>query len=185
MNPQGDPRDPLRSILLHQKQKCEHAAEFYRELANSTSEEDRWKYSREAPFYNKLQNLIPLDYAYPLSTLETAISTFDEYLQALDRFTDDQLAAFFLGVGLCWLSFPYWGLQASEDYLAKIQKGLAYYGELWTQIPPDDRWKYQKVGIFEALPSVNAGDTHEPVEALKIAYDLAESMMSILADRPF
>lgn len=180
-----NPKEPLISILMDQKHACEKMLAYYIELEDKVPEEDLWQHERITPFYNDLQELVPGESQPVSALLDTAIQTIDEYLGAIESFTDDQLAAFFLGLGLTWLPISYWGIHCLYDYSVKIQKKLAYYEKLLLEkIPEEDHWQFEKTGIFN-IPDLAVPDSMAPTKVLELASKLAGSMLDVLSDRPF
>ena len=74
----------------------------------------------------------------------------DEYILSLRVMTPDQVAAVFYGMGLSWLTFPYWGAQAA----AELQTKLAEAGDFWrlleAKIPDEERYKHKRsTSVFQ------------------------------------
>lgn len=184
INKEINPREPLKSILVDKRQRCQKALEFYEELMRVVPEEETWKYAEVSIFYDNLGGLVYLGPTDPVSSLKTIMQTIDEYLTALDEFSDDQFAAFLLGVGLTWIPIRYWGMQELHKYYAQIKGATAFYEKLLAETPEDEHWKFKKSGVFD-LPAWIPHTELMPMEILKRARELVESMIAMLADRPF
>jgi hypothetical protein len=177
-------RQPIRELIHEQRLKCEQTLEFYRELSNVMPDEEKWKIKRESPFHDTLRGTVGMGTFLPEDILETALQTMDEYLEAIDTFSDDQYAAFLLGVGLNWIPLRYWGLEELHKYRAEIQKASAFYEELLEKMSEDEHWKVVR-SVQWALPGLIPEGKLLPTELLDRARDLVESMIAVLADRPF
>ena len=72
----------------------------------------------------------------------------NEYIKALNEFSEDQFAAFLMGVGVKWLNLPYWGIKNLEFQCDKIEEYLASYK------------KFESEDLTEGKPP---GDDLQPV----------------------
>ncbi|MCJ7481571.1 MAG: hypothetical protein MUO31_01250 [Thermodesulfovibrionales bacterium] len=175
----------INTIFLLQKTNCEKALEFYDKLESMTDEEESWKYSQEIPFFDTLKELVVQEQGSPVYILERAIATIDEYIEALENFSDDQFAAFLLGIGLNWIPFNYWGVKELDIYLSKIKKAISFYENLEATLSSDELWKVSKKGFLEILPQLIPPAEHKPTYILKTIKELIEGTIEVLADRPF
>ena len=96
-------KKPLISLLERQREKCKKALTYFMELEEKTSVSDKWKYSRENPFYNDLEGLIAKQTLPPVKILRITIQTLDEYIITISNFSDNEFRAFLLGLGLNWM----------------------------------------------------------------------------------
>lgn len=173
----------LKHILRLQREKGIKSLSSYRELLKTTPTEESWRFERESPFYDSMQGMIPLETLSPVYILETAINTIDEYLEAIDNFNEDQFSAFLLGLGLNWLPLHYWGMKELDNYLAKIDKALAFYKELEAEVSAEDLWRHKKQGFFEPLATIIPPETYKPSEALRMIRELVAGMIRVLSHR--
>jgi hypothetical protein len=138
------PQNILISRLRDIKSKIQDALRFYRKLEDTIPASEHWKIQQTSSFWPTLGGLLSSDVMSPVKILDTALSTVDYYIQTLDIMTPDQLAAFYLGLGIDWLEISYWGMPNALKALEKVDKGLKFYRRLEEDISDNEMWKIKK-----------------------------------------
>jgi hypothetical protein len=180
---QTDPREPWRQMLLRQREECEQALSYYRQLCAAVPDEQKWKLEKDSIFSNTLKGLVSPERVQPTTELEIAIQTMDEYLAALDRFTNDQFAAFLFGVGLIWSQIFYSGLERLRQYRDKLQESMEGHAELARRVPQNGQWQLRRE-VEGPLPLVPS-DVMYPADILQRTIPLVDSMLAVLTNRSF
>ena len=180
-----DSREFIHSLFALHKARLEEALKFYNKLEDSVPLDDHWKVLQESPLHDDLRGLMPHQQDFPSRISSTAIQTMNEYLEAIDAFTDDQFAAFMMGICVNWIPVQYWGIEEVEKHCSEIQKARAYYDKLEAEIPKDELWKITWRNPLVALPGLEAAGEKMPSEILEMARQLNECLIQTLADRPF
>ncbi|WP_298003752.1 hypothetical protein [Anaerolinea sp.] len=171
--------DLLRTTLITQKQNCEKSLSFYKELLSTIPLDEQWKFYQKLPFHKELAELIPGDDLSPVEVLEAIINTLDEYISAIDKFSEEQWLAFILGLGLKWFPFNYWGVDQTEKYLEKIIAGIKFYTQLSLNTPIDELWKFEKQDLFriiDLVPPVHIS----PIDMLNFYRDFLVATLALL-----
>jgi hypothetical protein len=117
----------------------------------------------------------------PSTTIETAVKTMDEYIQALNEFSADQFEAFLMGVGANWLNLPYWGIQSLRFQCKIIEEGLIAYKGLESKTPE----VYEKRNSYRVVPIYNPSKKLFHSGILENALSFFKSMEQVLSDRSF
>jgi len=181
-------RAQIKSIVLDYQEKCKRSLIFYKKLSDGMPHDEKWKLEEYSQFNNSLpwrEGTSRQKTQHPLTKIETAIKTMDEYLNAIEKFSDEQFAAFILGLGFNWIPASYWGVSELRDYLSWL-KGI-YKVELKVEakIPEKDRWKLTKKEAIDPLFDLIPSDEIPKTRLLKKHIEFIEGMISVLEESPF
>jgi hypothetical protein len=185
MDENNDFKKPFIDAFRKQKEGLKNSPEFYRQLLEDASEDDKLSMAQRSPLLEKIDGLVHGDIEYPPTTIETVVATMNEYIKALNEFSEDQFAAFLMGVGVNWLNLPYWGISNLEFQCEKIEEKLATYKKLESNASKDDLLAYEKRNPYRALPLYNASEMLLPSKILKNALSFFKSMLQVLSTRSF
>jgi hypothetical protein len=181
MSNETDAKKPFLILLLKQKENLESTLEYYNKLENSIPEKNHWRIMKTDDFQKK-QFWYPGSTTYPSRQAEIAMKTIDEYIEAIESFTEDQFAAFIMGLGINWIPIQYWGMENLSNYYYKIQQDIAYYEKLESELPKDQHWKIKELNPLNAY-SLTVSMSEEPTKILHQISDLVKSMLSILSEK--
>jgi hypothetical protein len=174
----------LKSVFLLQRQKVEKAMIFHRSIHKSTPKDELWKIVHDSPFYDTLDGLLPSERQYPAETAEVLLNTIDEYLRAIEKFDNDQLAAFLMGMGVNWMPFRYYGLEELNKHLAILNKSIRFHQEIQSKTPVGEQWKLKR-GFFEIMPDLAPQEERLPAEVIDIMRQIVEGTIKVLSARSF
>jgi hypothetical protein len=149
------------------------------------SEDDRLAFALRSPLLEKIDGLVHGDLEYPPNTIETVVETMDEYIKALNDFSEDQFAAFLMGVGVNWLNLPYWGLKSLEFQCKKIEESLALSKKVESNASKDDLRAYERRDPYNALPLYNQSEMLLDSEILAKALTFFKTMLQVFSARSF
>jgi hypothetical protein len=184
MSRSDEAKSPLQEMLTDQKESLESALEFWSEVESSMPEEEHWRIMRMCPFYDDLGGMVAPTYMTPSELTEEATSAVQEYLEALDSFSADQLAAFYMGLGFSFLSLPYWGLKSSLLYKAKLEEAMAFYSRLQQELPEDERWTIEKPHFVQSVDLVPPRRVL-PTHILEKMLGLVDAQIQTMGIKPF
>ena len=148
MNENNDPKKPFIDAFRNQKEELESCLKFYKKLEKDASESDKREMAQVSPLLERIDDLVNGEPELPSTTIETAVKTIDEYLKALNEFSEDQFAAFLMGVGANWLNLPYWGIQSLRFQCKKIEESMTSFKDRESKNPAI----YEKMNPVNALP---------------------------------
>ena len=100
MNENNDPKKPFIDAFREQKKELEGCLQFYKKLEEDSSESDKREMAQVSPLLERIEDLVNGDLELPSTTIETAVGTMNEYIKVLNEFSEDQFAAFLMGVGV-------------------------------------------------------------------------------------
>jgi hypothetical protein len=185
MNENNDPKKPFIDAFRKQKEELKNSPKFYKKLLEDASEDDKLAMAQRSPLLEKIDGLVHGDIEFPPTTIETVVETMNEYIKVLNEFSEDQFAAFLMGVGVNWLNLPYWGISNLEFQCEKIEERLAVYKKLESNASKDDLLAYEKRNPYNALPLYNASEMLLDSEVLTKALTFFKSMLQVLSTRSF
>ena len=181
MDENKDPKKPFIDAFRKQKEELESCLNFYKKLENDASESDKREMAQVSPLLERIDELVNGEPELPSTTIETAVKTMDEYIQALNDFSEDQFEAFLMGVGANWLNLPYWGIPSLKFQCKKIEKWLIHFKDLESKTPEI----YEKRNPYRALPKYNHSKKLLYSEILANALSFFKSMSHVLSARSF
>jgi hypothetical protein len=184
MNENNDPKKMFIDTFRKQKEELEGCLAFWKKLEKDASEGDKLKMAQRSPLLEQIDDLVHGDLELPSTTVGTALETMNEYIRALNEFSEDQFAAFLMGVGASWLNLPYWGISELEFQCKKIEESLAVNKKLESEASKGDLPKYEKLNPYRALPRYNISKNLNS-EILENALSLFKNMMQVLSARSF
>ena len=185
MNENNDPKKPFIDAFRNQKEELERCLKFYKKLEKDASESDKREMAQVSPLLERIDDLVNGEPELPSTTIETAVKTIDEYLKALNEFSEDQFAAFLMGVGANWLNLPYWGIQSLRFQCKKIEEWLIAYKDLESKDSEKKHRTYEKRNPYGALPKYNHSKKLLYSEILANALSFFKSMLHALSARSF
>jgi hypothetical protein len=151
----SDPKAPFINLLRKQRKELKDLLEFYKETEQHTPPDVQWKILRQSPFEKWIYPFArQTEKILPSAILEVAIQTLDEYIGAVENFSFDQLKAFFLGLGLKWIPFQYWGLKHLREHHKQLTQVLRYFENLESKTPESHRWKHSEKDPIRALDDI-------------------------------
>jgi hypothetical protein len=153
MNENHDPKKPFINAFREQKKELEGCLAFRKKLEEDSSESDKREMAQVSPLLESVDDLVNGDPELPSTTIETAVETMNEYIKALNEFSEDQFAAFLMGVGADWLNLPYWGIKNLEFQCEKIEEYMALHKKLESRAlkeeqPPDEKRNPYRAYLF-------------------------------------
>ena len=177
-----NPKEQLKAIILEQKRKLEKALTIHEQVESRMPGHDRWQAQQESCLHDGLGGLISSDIMLPASILRTAVETMDEYLAALDGFTDQEYRAFMLGLGLQWLHIRYWGKEDLQRYAQKLAQTRSLYEDREASSPAGTM-QVQPPIPFLALPELTLLEGVRPSHVVTKAEAVAQAMLQVLGKR--
>lgn len=145
------------------------------------SENDKREMAQNSPLLERIDDMVTGEPEMPSATIETALNTMDEYLKALDEFSEDQFKAFLMGVGVNWLNLPYWGIQGLNFQCKKIEESMTSFKDRESKNPA----KYEKLNPVNDLPVYIHSKKLLQSEILANELSLYKSMMQVFYDKSF
>ena len=187
MNENNDPKKPFIDVFRKQKEVLEDYLKFWKDYEENLSESERQPFALLSPLLESVDDLVHGDLEMPSTFLENAAETMNEYIKALNEFSEDQFAAFLMGVGLNWLNLPYWGIPSLKFQCKKIEERLIACKGLESKASEKKQREYEQRNPFVALPIYT--DVVEkkilPSEILSNALQFFKSMLQVLSTRSF
>jgi hypothetical protein len=110
MNENNSPKKPFVDVFRQQKEELERCLENWKKLEQDASGNNKRSIRSRSPLLESVDDLVHGDLELPSTTIKTAVETVNEYIKALNEFSEDQFEAFLMGVGVNWLNLPYWGI---------------------------------------------------------------------------
>ena len=154
-------------------------------LEKDAPESDKREMAQVSPLLERIEDLVNGEPEMPSTTIETAVETMNEYIKALNVFSEDQLEAFLMGVGANWLNLPYWGVPGLKFQCKKIEDWLIKHKDLESKGSEQKRRTYEKRNPYNALPFYNHSRKLLHSEILANALSFFESMLQVLSTRSF
>jgi hypothetical protein len=179
MNENKDPKKPFIDAFRKQKEELEGCLAFWKKLEEDASESDKREMAQNSPLLERIDDLVNGEPEMPSATIETALNTMDEYLKAMDKFSEDQFEAFIMGVGVNWLNLPYWGIQSLNFQCKKIEESMTSFKDRESKNPAI----YEKLNPVNALPVYIHSKKLLQSEILANELSLYKSIMQVLSDR--
>lgn len=175
----------LKSVFLLQRQKVEKAMILHGSIQKNTPNDEFWKIMHDSPFYDTLDGLLPSERQYPAETAKVLLNTIDEYIRAIEKFDNDQLAAFMMGMGVNWIPLGYYGVDELNKYLDILNKSLKFHQEIQSMTPIAELWKLKKRGFFEIMPDLVTQEERLPAEVIDVMIQIVEGTIKVLSGRSF
>jgi hypothetical protein len=185
MNENSDPKKPFIDTFREQKRELEGCLAFWKKLEEDSSESDKREMAQVSPLLERIEDLVNGDLELPSTTIETAVETMNEYIKALNEFSEDQFEAFLMGVGANWLNLPYWGVPGLKFQCKKIEDWLIEHKDLESKDSGQKRRTYEKRNPYNALPIYNHSRKLLHSEILANALSFFKSMLQVLSNRSF
>jgi hypothetical protein len=138
-----------------------------------------------SPLLESVDDLVHGDLELPSTTIKTALETVNEYIKALNEFSEDQFEAFLMGVGANWLNLPYWGISGLKFQCKKIEEWMIEYKNLESKDSKQNRRTYEKRNPCRVLPIYNHSKKLLHSEILGNALSFFNSMLQALSARSF
>ena len=167
------------------KKELEGCLAFRKKLEEDSSESDKREMAQVSPLLERIEDLVNGDLELPSNTIETAVETNNEYIKALNEFSEDQFEAFLMGVGANWLNLPYWGVPGLKFQCKKIEDWLIEHKDLESKDSGQKRRTYEKRNLYNALPIYNHSRKLLHSEVLANALSFFKSMLQVLSTRSF
>jgi hypothetical protein len=175
-----DPRTPLKRHLNMAKDKLQKAMAFYEKLEEGVPKDRHWTLKQASEMDHTVHNLVRHNPELPTAILAEAIHALDEYIVALDNMSEDQVSAFFLGLGLRCVDLPYWGRSRALRNLTAIGKTRTFYKRLEKAVPAEEKWKVEKEEQFLPLSRLVPRARKIPTELLEEYHELLEAQLTAL-----
>ena len=185
MNPKQAHKKPFLEIFREQKEELCGLLEFYEKLEENASEEVKAKMAQRSPLLENVGGLVHGNLELPSKTLKTAIDTLTEYIEALEKFSADQFSAFLLGLGINWLSLPYWGVPYLRFQIEKVEEAMEAFKEHEIALKEVGLPKIKIRNPYKVLPTYNPSKELLKSEILAITLSFLKSMLDTFADGPF
>jgi len=147
-----DPKESFLDLLQKQKKKLENLLKHYRKIEQTTPPGSQWRLLEESPFDKWVYPLArKTEKIMPTVIIEAAIQTLDEYIRAIENFSLAQLEAFFLGLGLKWIPFQYWGLKHLRENHKQHTQAINFLRDVESSQPKEQLWRYLGEDRINAL----------------------------------
>jgi hypothetical protein len=180
-----DFKKPFIDVFRKQKEVLEDAFGFWKQVEEHASESEKIDIASLSPLLESVDDLVYGDLELPSTTFENAAETMNEYIKALNEFSEDQFAAFLMGVGTNWLNLPYWGIRGLKFQCKKIEEWLITWKDLESKASGERQRDYEKRNPFVALPIYDISEKILPSEILTNALPFFKSMLQVLSIRSF
>ncbi len=123
--------------------KVKGAHDYYLELIEHVPEDERWKYQRSLEAAS--DQFVTTETVDPVNYLGEMADTLALFRRAIELFSSDQLAAFYLGMGCKLLDLPFWGIPQTHRNLERLRSAQHYYDELLNvKVPEEEHWKFMR-----------------------------------------
>jgi hypothetical protein len=152
MNENNDPKKPFIDVFRKQKEVLEEGLKFWKDCEEKLSESERQPFALLSPLLEGFDDLVHGDLEMPSTTFKNAAETMNEYIKALNEFSEDQFAAFLMGVGVNWLNLPYWGIPSLKFQCKKIEERLISCKGMESKASEKKQREYETSNPFVALP---------------------------------
>ena len=179
MNENYDPKKPFIDAFHEQKKELKDYLEVLKKLEKSAP------MFRRSPLLERVDDLVHGDPELLSTTFETAVETMDEYIKALNEFSEDQFAAFLMGVGANWLNLPYWGLKNLKFQCEKNEEYMILNKDLESRPSEQKRGISKRQNPYRALPIYNPSKSLPNSDILAKAQSFFKSMLHVLSTRSF
>lgn len=150
-----DLKRPFIDLIRKQMKKLEGLSIHYKETEQLIPSDEKWKLSEKSPFdewadpsARKQKEIIPSDIT------EIAIHALDEYIRAIENFSIGQLEAFFMGLGLKWIPFQYWGLTYLRECHKHHKQAVDYFERVESKVKEGDLWQHKDKDMVKALDRI-------------------------------
>ena len=150
-----DPKKPFIDVFRKQKEVLEEGLKFWKDYEKKLSESERQPFALLSPLLESFDDLVHGDLEMPSTFFKNAAETMNEYIKALNEFSEDQFAAFLMGVGVNWLNLPYWGIQGLKFQCEKIEESLTLYKNLESEVSGKGPQIFEKPNPNRILPIYN------------------------------
>jgi hypothetical protein len=176
-----DPKSPFIDLFEKQKKKLENLLEEFRRIEQKTTPDSEWRLLRESPFNEWIYPLArKSEKIMPTTIVEVAIQTLDEYISALERFSPEQLEAFFFGLGLKWIPFQFWGLEHLRKHYKDLPRAIDYFKNVESSVPEESQWQHMDYDPIKVLDDVRT-DHLLYSEIILRDHGLVKSILDVLA----
>lgn len=175
------PRSAIRERLQENREEVSAALQFYLRTEKNLSKAERAKISNLYACMPNLSELLPNETDMtPSKILLLVLEAIEEYLRVLDSFTEDQFAAFVLGMGLWWIPLPFWGLQASRDQKAKVAKAMKEWQGMEEVFKDSEKGHLEKPLLFSPVVDLVPPQKAMPTKILSIYAELLNAQIAVL-----
>lgn len=140
-----DSRMSLIKKISEIKSEIEKALVFYENLEGNMHEEEHWTLKMEFPYGMSVSDFKSKEFVLPSVVLKAALDKANLYISSLEIMTEDQISAFFLGLGLSWVEIPFWDFERSLLLLKNLEKNLNFYKKLEKSLSSEEKWKIEEM----------------------------------------
>ena len=180
-----DPKRPFLDLLRKQLKELEGLLTHHKKIEQKTPTDIQWKILEDTPFYKWVYPLAKKNEKFlPSEIIEVAIQTLDEYIRAIENFSIDQLEAFFMGLGLRWIPFQYWGLEYLRECHKDYKQAVDYFEKIESSGPKEHKWKFLDKDPISALHLIQPERLlHSEIISRDLA--LLKSILSVLSKKSY
>ena len=171
-----DSKYRLMDMLCQQREKLVDSLRLNLAVEDRMPEDERWQAEKPSCLLNTLGGTLKRERRLPSEMLDIGIQTVDEYLRALEGFSDREFAAFMLGLGLSGMRIPYWGLKQLNRYLQMLSAAQARWGD--TTLCPLSATPSEH---FDMMPALTADNDVTVAQVIAGAKALTETMIETLS----
>ena len=147
-------RDNILAILRRQKKAVTKTIEYYNSVANKLSSNEEWRIMKKSPLFVKSFDIKRIITANRKITdlLQIISETLDEYISSIEKFSDNQLAAFYMGLGLKSIPIEYWGIYENKKFISELNEIQGYYESLERDLGAGELWRSLKKVTIRMSP---------------------------------
>jgi hypothetical protein len=113
-------------------------------MERTLPESHSWKILKVNPLVPNAGGILSIAPQTPSITLRVAADAIDDYVQAIELFTDEQWTAFCLGLSAAWLPFGLVCRQLIAEQIKRVQEELADYRVREATLTPEQLRNAQK-----------------------------------------
>ena len=172
-------RAVLLSRLRKAAQKSQRCLDLLRDIERGVPESDLWQIQKPNPLIPNPSGLLRHDLQAPSKTLRLVTEVINDYIQAIESFTDEQWAAFSLGLSAAWLPLGLMCRRLMAEQIKCVQESLADYRSREARLSSAELRNFQKEDPFfsrlpfaspeQCLPSQILGDYLELLREQELA----------------
>ena len=171
-----DSRYRLMEMLCQQRENLVNGLSLNLAIEDRMPEDKRWQAEKPSCLFNTLGGTLKRERRLPSEMLDIGIQTVDEYLRALEGFSDREFTAFMLGLGLSGMRIPYWGLKQLNRYLQMLSAAQRRWGE--TALCPFPATPSEH---FDMMPALTADNDVTAAQIIARAKALTKIMIETLS----
>jgi hypothetical protein len=153
-------------------------------MEEDASERDKKKMFKLSPLLEQIDQLVYGNSEFRSTTIEAELKTMDEYFKALVGFSEDEYAAFLMGVGANWLNLQYWGIRNLEFQDNKIEKYMTFNKQLESNALTEGKTYSEKQHPYTPYPFTHINNAVTAKDSIKCTV-FFRIMMQVLSARSF